>query len=574
MWNRLPVWLKNKWALFALSAAATLLVGLLILFVLLRGAFAGTFAKQGAKALEEENYSLSAAKYKSALSMKKNKEEYFLGYGQALIGLGDYQKAVTVLEEGIGRFSGAESLYLCKVRALTAAGMLGEAVRFYDNVGNPYINKSIQAVRPGDLSYSPAQGSYSRAQKVTITCREGETVYYTLNGTDPTPASAVYKEPITVSADATLTAIAVREDGLVSPCLKATYKINNANEAIHFTDAKIEQMVRVALDRPYGNIYAAHLLSITDLSNQDVAGAVHSLKDLEYMPSLLSLHLNGEAMIEDWSPLAGLEALEILSVANCDLSNEDLTCINGLFRLRELTLDNNRISSLGVLQKLSSLEFLSVSHNELQTTSELSHFSKLKWLYLRNNRILNLSGLSALSELVTLDLADNYVSDLAPLVGLTQLTELYLNNNTPKNLKKLSSLPALCHIDVSGCGLVTLSVFNNYKALTALLAYNNRITSLSTFTLQVTELFISDNPLTDLSPLEDQTALRTLEARNLPVDDLSCLSKSTTLFYLDISGTDVTDASPLAGITSLQYLICTPTCSTAGLPDTVEIVVI
>ena len=89
MSNRLPAWLKNKWCLFALSATATLLVGLLVLFVVLRGPFARLFAGQGAKALEEQNYSLAASKYQSALSMKKNKEEYFLGCGRALIGLGD-----------------------------------------------------------------------------------------------------------------------------------------------------------------------------------------------------------------------------------------------------------------------------------------------------------------------------------------------------------------------------------------------------------------------------------------------------------------------------------------------------
>ncbi|MBQ8894303.1 MAG: leucine-rich repeat domain-containing protein [Clostridia bacterium] len=573
MFERLPAWLKNKWALYGLSCAAGLVLGLLIFLLFLRGAFATLLTNQGQKALDGQDYSKAAYKYSAALSLKKNREAIYLGYGRALIGLGDSDTAVELLDKGIDRFGGAEELYLCKVQALVADGRIGDAVDFLDNISNSYINKSIQAARPADLTYSPAQGKYSRAQKVTLNLREGETIYYTLNGTDPTMTSAVYKEPITVSTNATLTAIAVSDSGLVSPRLQLSYEINNANEYIEFADAKVEKMVRAALDRPSGRIYAAQLLSVTDLASDGIEGSIRSLKDLEYMPSLQALWINNELLIEDYSPLAGLTELKILSLSGCALSDQDLQSINGLTQLTELSLDNNHLTTLQPLSALHDLEFLSVCSNDLESTSVFPEFPKLKWLYLSSNNLMNVDGLSELSELLTLDVSYNFISDLSPLTGLKKLTDLYLKDNTPKNIKKLSALPALTHLDISGCGLASLSVVNDFKALQSLAANDNEISSLSTFKLQVHELMICRNPLVDLSPLASQTGLTVLEAAGTQVADISCLAGAPELMYLDISDSKATDATCLKSNAKLSYLICSEQCSTAGLPENIEVII-
>lgn len=58
---------------------------------------------------------------------------------------------------------------------------------------------------------TPAAGTYTEAQTVTITAEEGATVYYTTDGSEPTTASAVYGEPFTISETMTINAIAVKE---------------------------------------------------------------------------------------------------------------------------------------------------------------------------------------------------------------------------------------------------------------------------------------------------------------------------------------------------------------------------
>jgi hypothetical protein len=75
------------------------------------------------------------------------------------------------------------------------------------------ISFTYQGTSPVDMPvFTPRAGIYTEAQTVTITCRDKKaTVYYTLDGTDPTTESTVYTEPISVSDNMTIKAIAVTD---------------------------------------------------------------------------------------------------------------------------------------------------------------------------------------------------------------------------------------------------------------------------------------------------------------------------------------------------------------------------
>ena len=79
-------------------------------------------------------------------------------------------------------------------------------------------------VAPDAPEFSVATGTYNAAQTVTITAEDGATIYYTLNGNNPTNESNVYSSALTISETTTLKAIAVK-DGLSSAIATATYTI-------------------------------------------------------------------------------------------------------------------------------------------------------------------------------------------------------------------------------------------------------------------------------------------------------------------------------------------------------------
>ena len=70
---------------------------------------------------------------------------------------------------------------------------------------------------------SPAGGTFTEAQEVTITS-EGNSVYYTIDDTEPTDASTLYTAPFTVNTDCTVKAIAYDAEGNASSVASAEFK--------------------------------------------------------------------------------------------------------------------------------------------------------------------------------------------------------------------------------------------------------------------------------------------------------------------------------------------------------------
>lgn len=93
------------------------------------------------------------------------------------------------------------------------------------NAASFIVSAASQCVTP---SFSPAGGTYSAAQNVTITSTEGATIYYTTNGDEPTTSSSVYSSPIAVSANTTIKAYAVKSGMTDSEVGTAVYNIRCA----------------------------------------------------------------------------------------------------------------------------------------------------------------------------------------------------------------------------------------------------------------------------------------------------------------------------------------------------------
>lgn len=84
---------------------------------------------------------------------------------------------------------------------------------------------------PGQVAtptFSPAGGTYSSSQSVTISCSTSDAeIYYTTNGTVPTSGSSKYTGAITVASTTTIKVIAVKGGMTDSAVATATYTIEN-----------------------------------------------------------------------------------------------------------------------------------------------------------------------------------------------------------------------------------------------------------------------------------------------------------------------------------------------------------
>ncbi len=85
---------------------------------------------------------------------------------------------------------------------------------------------TIQSAAAATPVFSPTAGTYASAQSVTIIdSTSGASIYYTTNGTTPTPSSTKYTSAIAVSATETIEAIAVATGYTNSAVASAAYTI-------------------------------------------------------------------------------------------------------------------------------------------------------------------------------------------------------------------------------------------------------------------------------------------------------------------------------------------------------------
>lgn len=94
----------------------------------------------------------------------------------------------------------------------------------------PSFNNSIDDNKVSAPQFNLQSGSYSSDINIVITSpTEGSTIYYTLDGTDPSEFSTEYAEPISISGDGSssiITAIATHPDKDNSNISSASYTIN------------------------------------------------------------------------------------------------------------------------------------------------------------------------------------------------------------------------------------------------------------------------------------------------------------------------------------------------------------
>jgi len=83
---------------------------------------------------------------------------------------------------------------------------------------------------PPTVTASPAGGTYNSTQTVTLTTDEPADIYYTVDGSDPTTASALYTGPITINSTTTLKFMAVDLAGNNSTISTINYTIQYATQ--------------------------------------------------------------------------------------------------------------------------------------------------------------------------------------------------------------------------------------------------------------------------------------------------------------------------------------------------------
>jgi internalin A len=171
-----------------------------------------------------------------------------------------------------------------------------------------------------------------------------------------------------------------------------------------------------------------------------------------------------------------------------------------------------------------------------------------------------------MTSLLTLDLDTNLIDDIAPLANHPSVTTLILNNNYISDLTPLANVGTLRDLRLTNNGLTSddMSGFANVTVnLTDLMLIHNGISDLSVlsrFTL-LDSLYLSECPIGDsatpLAPLAGLTQLQTLglSACELLSDDLGPLVSLQALTKLYLDQNYIVELNVLTNLTNLATLL-------------------
>ena len=442
---------------------------------------------------------------------------------------GNYTKAEYTLASAIADGATSE-LYIALCQTYVEQDKLLDAVNMLDKVADPAIKAELDALRPAAPQADFVPGFYSQYISLSFTHDSG-TLYVSTDGEYPSTADSPCVAPVVLDGGETkIYAVAVGDNGLVSPLSILSYTVGGVIEEVEFADAIIEELVEAQL--MFGTdtvIYSDDLWSITQLT---VPAEARELSDLRHMLYLEKLSLK-DRTITDLSFLEGMTHLKELDLSGCAISGD-----------------------LSVLGTLPALEVLSLERCSISTIAFLENAPALKKLDLSGNAIGNLSTLATIPTLQELDLADNAVADLRPLAGLTGLTRLDLAGNVVADLSPIGSCALLTSLDVSDNRLTSIATVQKLTGLNVFRAERNQLADCAAlaFCTELRLLDISNNQITDISMLHTLSKLTEFDFSYNLATALPAWPSGSALVTIDGSYNQLTSLEQLDKLQALNYV--------------------
>lgn len=474
------------------------------------------------------NQSVAAWLYNLAYDQTADNDAVAIELAQQYINSGNYTKAEFILSKAIADGGGTE-LYVALSKTFVEQDKLLDAVNLLSGVTVPQIKAELDQLRPAAPVANPTPGFYNQYIPVTVSAETGK-LYVTVDGTYPSLSEDLYADAITLGdGENTIYALAVGDDGLVSPLSIFGYTIGGVVEPVKFADKEMEKAIRQTLEVSDTAVLMTN--DLWDIRSFQVPEGAEDLSDLKHMIYIEELTISS-GPADQLSVLSGLTQLKTLSITKTSVSTEELAVIGNLPALQELKLSGCGLSVIDNLSGLVALTDLDLSDNTVRNLTALSGMTELEELHLQHNAIEDLSSLSSLTKLQVLDISHNSVSSLSPLAGLTKLTVLNAATN------KLTSLEGVA-------GLTDLLMLNvGYNALA-------KIDSLEGC-LKLQELDISNNKLTDISVLSKHMDLAKLDFSYNQVSSLPAFDKSCDLVAITGAHNSLTSLDRLSGLKNLN----------------------
>ena len=330
-------------------------------------------------------------------------------------------------------------------------------------------------------------------------------------------------------------------------------------------------------------------LILLNLSNNllttESAILVSSFPDLKYL-DLSYNRISDPLYIESDVAPNTYTALHTALASNINLThlNLDNNLLSGILHLHpdsfqhlvDLHLNNNQFSEVSLSGGPRNLKLIRLKNNPVSkvSLSDLPNFTHFASIIEPGSHLSEVS-LSDIPNLIGLSLGACPLLSKVSLSDLPKLEDLYIIFNPLLSEVSLAGIPNLKYLRAWHNSLLTLSLpelpnltelylanntitdvsgLSNLTNLTKLELGNNLISDVSGLSnlTNLTELYLANNTITDVSGLSNLTNLTKLELGNNLISDVTPLSNLTNLAELELSNNFISDVTPLSNLTNLS----------------------
>lgn len=188
-----------------------------------------SFEKQYAKAQTEYDageYDLAIKTLKHVSSMEPKNEAVKLMLADSYFELDKFDESIAVLNELLNEFPTDPKIYDRLIKNYEAEGDTDSILKLSEKNPNIDVSDILSGYSLSEPVFNIDGGTYVEAQNISITSPDDATIYYTLDGSEPTAASSVYDKPISLTeGETTITAICINDKGIASTPVSMTYMI-------------------------------------------------------------------------------------------------------------------------------------------------------------------------------------------------------------------------------------------------------------------------------------------------------------------------------------------------------------
>ena len=546
------------------KALKIFLIGLVVTVLLTGGVFfffhfkpeltANGLERVGDFLMNQGYASASARLYSWANGLDDGDAELAMKLARSYRKSGNYTKTERVLVKAIYSSPEDSRLYVLLSQVYVEQDKLLDAQLMLDGISNEAVRAELDARRPQMPQIRPESGFYSEYIPIEIQNKTPSArLYATIDGRYPTLASDLWEDSATLPGGETeVTALAVSDDGLVSPAATAQYTVAGVIEDVEYHDAALQTATQELLHKEGRTLQTDDLWAIEELTLPEELTDTQDLSLYTGLTKLVGRNL-GEL---DYSFLSNMKALRYLELEQCVLTSAALEYIAACPGLEVLILADCGLSKIGSLTALSSLRVLDLSDNSINSIEPLAGLSGLEELYLGHNAVTGLPNLRELQSLRILDLSFNALDYIGALSDCKALQRLNLSHNKLTAVSAVGEMTALIWFNASNNEVLDVSALETCTQLESFIMTDNKLTGVDFLAScgKLKELNIDYNDVRAVPPFKKDCLLERFSAAHNFLEDLSGLKGLAHLSYVNADYNNIRDISMLKDCPALKQV--------------------